>query len=245
MRSNFRTAYSAVAFPRLLATEFSPENAPRLPLFRMEPEAVADVAALPTLDEARGLSDIYFTIVHHEIGFLDRTVYEKKVTESCNGTVEDRAYDCVICGVTALGSFFAGGSAQPNEWRLLKTVKEVVQSSSVIYYPTINNIAAWILHTVYLRLTTRPNGAWLSSCALTHILESIGLYKDQGSAPFSPPSSAAMIDNAEIEYRRRWFWVGWSLNAAVSCEYGRIKIHLDVTCRKPRADSNTPRLSLR
>ena len=244
VRAKFWTAYSAVAFPRLLATEYSAENAPRVHCFawnmgirQEEPEADADVASLLTLDEARRLSDIYFTIVHPEIGFLDRAVYEKNMMDRWNGALEDRGYDCVICGVTALGSFFAGSLAHANERRLVKTVKEVLQSSSVIYYPTINHIAAWILRTIYLRLTTRPNGAWLSSCALAHILESTGIYKDQGSAPFLSTKESSMSD-AEIEYRRRLFWIGWSLNGMISCEYGRTKVELDVTCRKPRDDSN-------
>ena len=245
VRAKFWTAYSSVAFPRLLATEYSAENAPRLHCFawnmgirQEEPEAEADVASLLTLDEARRLSDVYFAIVHPEMGFLDRGVYEKNVTDTWNGRLEDRGYDCVICGVTALGSYFAGQEAHPSEWRLVRTVKEVLQSSSVIYYPTINHIAAWILRTIYLRLTTRPNGAWLSSCALAHILESTGIYKDQGSAPFVSSSSENSVDIAEIEYRRRLFWVGWSLNGMISCEYGRTKIELEVTCRKPQNDGN-------
>ena len=245
VRAKFWQAYSAVGFPRLLATEYNADNAPRLHCFawnvgirQEEPEAEADVAALLSLDEARRLSEVYFTIVHPEIGFLDRASYEKKVMQRWNGMHEDRGYDCVICGVTALGSFFAGSSAHANEWRLVKTGKDVLQSSSVIYYPTINHIAAWILRTIYLRLTTRPNGSWLSSCALTHILESTGIYKDQAAAPFSPPSQEGGIDNEEIEYRRRLFWIGWSLNGVISSEYGRTKIELDVTCRKPRLDEN-------
>ena len=242
VRAKFWTAYSAVAFPRLLATEFNADNAPRLHSFawnvgirQEEPEAEADVAALLTLEEARRLSDIYFRIVHPEIGFLDRAAYELKVEQRWNGTLEDRGYDCVICGVTALGSYFAGTTAHPSEPKLVHTMKVVLQSSSVVYYPSVAHIAAWILRSMYMRLTTRPNGAWLSTCALTHILESTGLYKDQAAAPFdSSPESA--IDSAEIEYRRRLFWVGYSLNGIIACEYGRTKIELEVTCYKPQAD---------
>ena len=242
VRAKFWTAYSAVAFPRLLATEFNAENAPRLHCFAWnvgirpeEPEAEADVASLLTLDEARRLADVYFAIVHPDIGFLDRNVYEKNVTDRWNGSLDDRGYDCVICGVTALGSYFAGQGAHPNEQKFVRTLKEVLQSSSVIYYPTISHIAAWILRTVYLRLTTRPNAAWLSSCALVHLLESTGIYKDQGSTPFVSAESSVGI--AEIEYRRRLFWVAWSLNGMISCEYGRTKIELEVTCRKPQNDA--------
>ena len=245
VKAKFWTSYSAIAFPRLLGAEFSPENAPRLHCFAWnvgvrpeEPEAEANVTVLLTLEECRKLSAVYFDIVHPEIGFLDRAVYEEKCTKRWSQRSEDCAYDCVICGVACLGSFFLGADGHPNEARLQRTVKEVVQSSSVIYYPSINHIAAWILRTIYLRLTTRPNGSWLSSCALTHILESTGIYKDQGYAPFNTPVCGAGIDETEIEYRRRLFWIGWSLNAILGTEYGRTKIELDVTCQKPRQDKN-------
>ena len=243
VRAKFWQAYSSIGFPRLLAAEYNAENAPKLHCFawnvgirQEEPEAEPDVAALLTFDEAKRLSDVFFRAVHPEISFLDPVVYYKNVERRWNGTLEDRSYDCVICGVTGVGSYFSGAAAHPNEWKLVRMMKEVVQSSSVVYYPTTNHIAAWILRTIYQRLTTQPNAAWLSSCALTHILESTGLYKDQAAAPFCEEGG---IGSAEIEYRRRLFWIGWSLNSIVSCEYGRTKIELDATCRKPQLDGNT------
>ena len=236
VRSRYVSASSAVAFPRILGVEFAQGPAPRVHSFawnlgvRAELSSIQpDVTKLLSLEQAKRLSDVYFTVVHPCFSFLKQTDFERDCTSRWLGSSTDREIDAIICGVSALGSFFSGDANQIIETALVEHAREILQSSSVLIYPTLKNVGAWILRTIYLRLTTRPHASWIASCTSMHISEATGLHKDLSKGlPKRIP-----IDN---ESRRRIFWTAWSLHTILSLEYGRVRVDLPHTCEDPSPD---------
>ena len=234
-KSRYMAAASAVTFPRILGVELAQGQAPRIHSFawnlgiRAEiPPAQADVTRLISLEEVEELSMIYFAVVHAHFGFLDHASFLRDCTNRWLGSSTNHQDDTIICGVAALGSFFSSAPNQALETVLVEHAREVLQSSSVVYFPGPKTVGAWILRTLYLRLTTRPHASWIASCTAVHISEATGLHKDlpKDLAQRSP-------GNADDELRRRMFWTVWSLHTILSYEYGRSSINLPYTCRDP------------
>ena len=233
-KPRYMMATSAVAFPRILGSELAEGKAPRVHSFawnlgiRAEPPPIKpDVTRLISLEQAKSLSKVYFAVVHPCFAFLDVETFEQSCTDRWLNHLTDHSMDTIICGVAALGSFFSGND-QALETSLMEHAKEVLQGSSVLYHPGPTHVGAWILRTLYLRLTTRPHASWIASCTAMHISEATGLHIElhKGVSQQNP-----MDTNSEL--MRRMFWTSWSLHTILSYEYGRTRIDLQCTCQDP------------
>lgn len=145
-------------------------------------------------------------------------------------------YDAVILGVAALGSFFCKVNPHPNEEVFVQRSQSILDGRGHLSSPDTATVAAWILRTLYLRLTTRPNSAWLASATTMHMVEATGLHKDLHTIAtvLSKRAPRYVEATAEADTRRRLFWVARALNIIISYEYGRSRVEFDIiTSQKP------------
>ena len=225
---------SAVAFPRLLGMQLGANKAPRLHSFawnlgvRSEPPLnTLDITKFISLNDVYIYSNHYFLVVNPTFEILDQQEFIHRASLRWTGNAPQDAlnYDAVICGAVALGYFCSQKSDTGVEASLTAFAKDRLESVGLMKPPTIDLIAAWILRTIYLRATSRPQASWIASNTVMHLIEASGLHRELSSiAVIYPSSNSGDIDQAQILYRRRLFWVGRAINALFSYEYSRPRI---------------------
>lgn len=246
VKTRFVRANSAVAFPRILGMDLESDSIPRLHSFawhlgvRAEPnEPLPELTSQMTWQDMQNLATVYFRVVKPEFGLLDEAEFLEQVSArfSDPAGTKDRDIDSVAFGVAALGSFFSP-SPHPSEQQFFVDARRILVQRSISNAPTPNHVAGWILRTLYLRLTSRPHGSWMSSCIAMHQVEASGLHKEiQTIAVVYPPTTA---DHKLAKWRRRLFWIARALNTILSFEYGRTRVNFDVvTTKKFAAEHGT------
>ncbi|KAK4623054.1 hypothetical protein CLAFUR0_07191 [Fulvia fulva] len=236
VKTRFVRANSAVAFPRILGMDLESDSIPRLHSFawhlgiRPEPqEEPVGIATHLTLADMQNYANVYFQVVKPEFGLLEEAEFMEQVTARWNDPVGIRDIDSVALGVAALGSFFSP-KPHPKEDAIFMDARNVLVAKSISNSPTPHHVAGWILRTIYLRLTSRPHGAWISSCITMHQIEASGLHKEiQTIAVVYPPT---VTDHKLAKNRRRLFWISRALNIILSFEYGRSRVNFDVVTTK-------------
>ena len=196
---------------------------------RTEPFSTVQAAVCRYLkySEMMVFSELYFDVIDPVFHFIDRQRYFDRCSvlwSSGSSVLED--FEALISGVVCLGSFFSH-TPSPLEATLFEHAKLVLDRGSA-YGPStlsLDQVAGWILRTLYLRLTTRSHPAWFSSCATMHIAEAMALHADLNyisSTGVYPP-----LQNPEfLESRRNLFSCACFLNALISADAGRSKVTL-------------------
>lgn len=213
------------------------ESIPRLHSFawhtgiRTEPvEETVDITTLLTWADVLHLAKAYFMAVNPEFGLLDEADFMDQAVARFTNSKGYSDVDAVILGVVALGSFFSP-NPHPKENDFVFGARNILVQKSITLSPSINNVAGWILRTVYLRLCSRPHGSWLSSSITMHNVEASGLHKEVQTIavvyPAAPPG-----DHKLAKTRRRLFWIARALNLILSFEYGRSRVSFDVITTK-------------
>ncbi|KAK3679787.1 hypothetical protein LTR78_000163 [Recurvomyces mirabilis] len=236
VKTRFVRANSAIAFPRILGMDLESESIPRLHSFawhcgiRAEiMEDTVDVTTLLTWKDLKRLAGIYFSVVNVEFGLLEAATFEAQATARWKQPTGRNDVDAVMLGVVALGSFFSSAPhAKENDF--VRGARELLMEKSV-NHPTTNNVAGWVLRTIYLRLASRPHGSWISSCVAMHQAEASGLHKEVQTIAVVYPA-APTGDHKVAKARRRLFWVARALNIILSFEYGRSRVAFDVITTK-------------
>ena len=198
--------------------------------------AVGRVCELISLQSSLPFFSIYFDEVNMLFGALVHDDFMKRCTSSWGSGGGGPDFEAIICGVITLGSLFSNSNPCPMELELIELARRLLVSSlSATPAPvTLDHVAAWILRSLYLRLTTRPHLSWLSTCTTLHLAESVGLHQEMDDAQLYRDDPHRNLDVIELESRRRVFWVALSLNRILSAEYGRSRVHVEnISCRKP------------
>ncbi|KXS95386.1 hypothetical protein AC578_1904 [Pseudocercospora eumusae] len=245
VKTRFVRANSAIAFPRILGMDLESENIPRLHSFawhlgiRPEPaEERINISQHISWVEFQNLASAYFKMVRPEFGLIDEADFMEAMAARFLEPSGLKDIDCVALGIAALGSFFSA-TPHPKEEAMFLDAKRVLVQRSIGNSPTPNQIAGWILRTIYLRLTSRPHGAWMSSCIAMHQVEASGLHKEIQTIAVVYPQ-VPTNDHKLAKNRRRLFWIARSLNTILSFEYGRTRVTFDVvTTKKFAAESGT------
>ncbi|PQE31995.1 Rdr1p protein [Rutstroemia sp. NJR-2017a WRK4] len=242
LKSRYMSQHSAVAFPRSLGVEFQSANPPPLHSFAWNcgirpeeaPAAHTDLSHLISRDDFDRYSDIYSRTVQPPFGFLDWPYFMQRAEEYWNSPGRDLVFGALIGGVVALGSFFGFRNGHPRELDIVQHVKTVLEDPTFGRFPSIDQINAWSLRTLYLRLSSRPHVAWLASCIALHLAEATGLHQEVQSVLLTTDAEGQTkrIDEAEVERARRTFWMTWSIHTIISYEYGRSAVILNsITCK--------------
>jgi hypothetical protein len=243
-KSRFVSAHSMIAYPRSVGVDLKMANPPRLHSYAWHtgirperpPPVSSRVCDMLSLEQSRPFFDAYFNLVNPIYSTInhDNFLQRCKLYWASPGIGID--FEAVVCGVIALGSIFSGPNACPMEWELMDQARLVLEMS--VSQPPGNvssdHVVAWILRSLYLRLTTRPHLSWVAICTTVHLAEAIGLHQELDTVTFTVEGSPQLFGAEERESRRRIFWVAWSLNRLFAAEYGRSRAHVDnIRCRQP------------
>jgi hypothetical protein len=248
IKTRFTSAYSAVAWPRRLGIKLGMPNPPRLQAYGWNPGTRAEVNPVPknnvcnivSLSEARRCADIYFKEVHPYFGIFDQGMFNERCEDFWVSMRRGTDFEACICGVIALGSYFSTAkSSQPTppcpvEAEVVEHGKYLLDFSFAHPPATISvkHVAAWILRALYLRLTTRPNIAWMASCTSVHLAEATGLHREISEFQMKPDMPRQLTE-MEIDIRRRTFWVATAFNQFLASEYGRTVVRVDLISCQP------------
>lgn len=247
-KTRFVRANSAVAFPRILGMAFESDSIPRLHSFgwhlglRAQPQlAQIDITALLTWADMQRLAQTYFSIVKPQIGLLEEGLFWERISARFAAPTGHNDLDAVALGVAALGSYFSE-DAHALETEFASHAKTLLISKSMDISPSLDDVAAWILRTLYLRLTQRPHASWLASMITMHQIESSGLHKELQTIAVVYPATSQTARNSKV--RRRLFWVARALNVLIAFDFGRtrrLRSNIDIVTTKrfaPEAGSS-------
>ena len=239
-------ASSAIAFARGVGMDLGMTYPPRLHSYawntgiRPEPLSpmISGVRQLMSFNNSKPFFDAYFEAVNPLYGILNQDDFIQRCVAFWSLRGLRTEFEAVICGVISLGSLFSNGNPCTMESELVQHSKLLLESciSQPPALVSLDHVAAWILRSLYLRLTTRPHLSWLASCTTMHLAEATGLHQEIETIQFAVDGFPPPFKTQELDSRRRVFWVAWSLNRLLSAEYGRSPTCLDnVRCRKPCA----------
>ncbi|KIW85126.1 hypothetical protein Z517_00515 [Fonsecaea pedrosoi CBS 271.37] len=200
----------------------------------------ADVVPRPivetiSLSEMEALATVYFKEIHAVYGFLDENSVRRLIATRWYDNATMQSYDCVdsvLCGIAALGCVF---SKQPLslEMQLAKSAQTALAQSVLLPTPSTDDVVAWLLRVMYLRLTASPHITWMATCTMMHVLEAARLHFDEGDEPL--PSSNG--GEGGRESRRRIYLVAQLFNIWISFDCGRSRVELrGASCQLPSPD---------
>lgn len=225
---------SGAAFARLLTITLDPSDQSSPPLRMLawnlylgERRAIAPPLPLARLTdilpeaEMHRLATIYLEKVHPCYGFVNREMLSESIAYVWRGPSSAGAQHAVLCGVAALACLFSGAQDLTGEVSLVALAKHLLDLATADA-PDVHTATAWLLRTVYLRLTARPEEAWLASCTTLHVIDAAGLISGVGrSSAFSKPQDPRTVDMGQ-----RIFRVAQHLNMWMSYDLGRSRVVL-------------------
>ncbi|RFU23848.1 hypothetical protein B7463_g12487, partial [Scytalidium lignicola] len=235
-KGRFSYAHSGVVLPRKLSQQIQLQEDLKFHSYgwnlgiRPEPQKAVAPAVRDhlTFQDLTFYSRIYFDVVDPVYHF----VYRARFFDRCakywlaeKPELDD--IEALISGVVALGSFFAAVPS-PAESQLVEHTKTILDTGCA-YAParlSMDQAAAWILRTLYLRLTTRPHLSWYASCTAVHVVEAMGLHVDLETVDLAGDDSMETLTSDFISSRRSIVECAVFLNAVISAEYGRSRISL-------------------
>lgn len=232
--------HSAIAFPRSLGLEFLSADPPRLHSFAwhcgIRPEENANthgrISDLVSKREYCRLLKKYILVVHPIFDIVDPEELERSAEKYWGGEEKFSDYEAVVAGVIALGSFFSGKLGHPRELEVVQFAKGILDDPAFSRAPSVEQVSAWVLRTIYLRATARPHIAWLTSCVTIHLAEAIALHHEIDRSGLSTIRKIPLNRATEFcERARSLFWCAWSINAILSYDYGQSSVVLsEITC---------------
>lgn len=179
--------HSAVAFPQWLGENLQSRSPPRVHSFayntgirkELSYSVSFHIQDYITWAEVHDSLDIYATVIDPVFGFVDIEELRQKSHDHWNGKDQGCNFEAVISGVIGLASLFSKVLCEARELRVVQHVKDILNDPAVVRYPRLATIQAWILWVIYIRSTSRPGTAWLYSCIMMHLCETIGVYKER------------------------------------------------------------------
>lgn len=253
VKGRFSNAHSSILLPRRIGQTMDLDASLRFHSYgwnvntRLEPAAflAPAVCRLLTFHDLHLYSRVFFDVVDPIYHFIDQQKFLDQcsqywATENQNlGDIE-----AVVSGVVALGSFFSE-IPSPVESSLIEHAKQILDLGCA-YAPgriSLNQVAGWILRTLYLRLTTRPHLCWYASCSTMHVVEAMGLHVDLRDVDVVTRDSDQSLPEC-TSTRSGLFECALFLNSIISAEYGRSRVILqDATEPSHDSDSQLMRLS--
>ncbi|KAJ5125431.1 C6 transcription factor [Penicillium atrosanguineum] len=225
--------YSSIAFPLYVGLEVQATTIPRLHSFayhtgiRKEPPCAVTCEAAQKIswNTMRSLLEVYTATVHPVFGFLDLDQVFMLCERHWHGQPQDMAFEAMISGVVATASLFSGTLDQDTEMWFILHQKEILEDCVISRFPSLEQIAAWIMRTIYMRCTSRPHVTWLSSCTAMHLVEAAGLHH---ASEFVMQTTGNATPSTEMfNIINRTAQVATCLHTLISFEYGRSIITLN------------------
>lgn len=128
------------------------------------------LTAILSETEMQDLATVYFEKFHPCYGFVDRESLFHSISKAWNMQSRSDARDALICGVAVIACVFSNSRNPAVEQSLVDLAKRLLDPSTA-GAPSRCLAAAWLLRTVYLRLTAKPEEAWIASCTTLHVID--------------------------------------------------------------------------
>lgn len=219
--------HSSVAFPLYVGLEVQATKLPRLHSFayhtgiREEPLCAVDhkLSGRIPWNIARSLVEVYTAIVHPIFGFLDLEHFGSRCEKHWHGQPQDLVFEATVCGVLGIASLFNGELDDETETWTIAHAKEILEDCVISRFPSLEQLAAWILRTIYVRCTGRPHVTWLCSCNIMHLVEATGLHH---TSEFIMQTTGSVTPSDEtLRTVNRTAQVAHCLHVLIAFEYGR------------------------
>lgn len=225
--------YSSIAFPLYVGLEVQATKIPRLHSFayhtgiRKEPPCAVTCEAAQKIpwNTTRSLIEVYTATVHPVFGFLDMDQLYVRCEKHWHGQSQDLVFEAMMSGVIATASLFSGTLDQDTEMWFILHAKEILEDCVISRFPSLEQIAAWTLRTIYMRCTARPHVTWLSSCTVMHLVEAAGLHHASEFVMQTTGNAAPSPEMFNIV--NRVARVATCLHVLIAFEYGRSIITLN------------------
>ena len=175
----------------------------------------------------RSQLEFFFITIHPVFGFLDNDHLYERCEKHWHGQPQSPAFEAIISGLLALTSLFNGSLGQEEEMWLTLHAKEILEDPFVSRFPSIDQVAAWILRTIYLRATTRPHVAWICGCTMMHLVEATGLHQAPQFVMLATSKGVEGSTQELSDIVKRTAWVAHCLHVVIAYEYGRSVMNLD------------------
>ena len=244
LKTRYVGLHSAVAFPHFMGREFQSANPPNLHSFAwncgIRPEETSDahinLRDLISREDFERFAGVYFYTVHPICGVLDQEQFLQTSEIFWASPNRPSAFEAIMAGVVALGSFFSPTLAHPQETQIVHYAKGLLEDPAFNRLPSIHQVSAWVLRTLYLRATTRPHVAWLASCLTMHMAEACGLHHEIDMVVLTSGENASLgQDEHGREQVRKLFWCAWAINQMLSYDYARSRVLFSsISCKKPK-----------
>lgn len=236
--------HSSVAFPLYVGLEVQATKLPRLHSFayhsgiRKEPLCAVDhkLSGRIPWNIARSLIDVYTAIVHPIFGFLDMEHLGTLCEKHWHGQPQDLVFEATVCGVLGIASLFNEELDEETETWTIAHAKDILEDSVISRFPSLEQVAAWILRTIYVRCTGRPHVTWLCSCNIMHLVEATGLHHTSEFIMQTTGSATPSVET--LRTVNRTAEVANSLHVLIAFEYGRSIMPIT---RQPPDSGDTPK----
>ncbi|KAJ4300659.1 hypothetical protein N0V90_002746 [Kalmusia sp. IMI 367209] len=171
--------------------------------------------------DMQGLAVIYFAKIDPCYGFVNRDQVNGGIQKRWLPDSRQSTFDAVLCGIAAIGCVFSNLQDLQTEANLFNLAKSFLNLSGPENI-SVDIATAWVLCTVYLRLTATPDETWIASCTALHIIDAAGLHcEPDANASFRSASHVCAPDT-----RRRILGVARHLNVWLSFDLGRTRVIL-------------------
>ncbi|GKZ75137.1 hypothetical protein AnigIFM50267_002870 [Aspergillus niger] len=221
-------ANSGAAFIRNMGDNIDPTSTTKLNLFgwntghRQLPSSVDSVAPfslfeITSFEAIKCLAGVYFDKVNPCYGLLDPKRFFRRLELRSNLPLACDPYDSTFAGVAALGSLFSQHDVTLTETQLVQYARSMLEGNDACS-PSVEILTGWILHLLYMRMTSKPYPTWLASSNMMHMLEASGIHR------WSSTECEARALESEIAPRERLVGVAQHLNLWVSFDLGLSRV---------------------
>ncbi|CAG8350423.1 unnamed protein product [Penicillium salamii] len=167
----------------------------------------------------RHLTDIYFQEIQPVYKFLDRDMLDTAIAALQRDEVSDCSMDSVLLGVAALACLFSEQETTLED-EIIQNARASLEYSTTLESPTVNHVVAWLLRVIFLRFNGSPNAAWIASCTLMHMVETVNLHLDSHSGNSSAPTDGWYSPRL----KRQIYCTAQIFNTWISYEYGKPRV---------------------
>ncbi|KAB8068692.1 hypothetical protein BDV29DRAFT_65131 [Aspergillus leporis] len=224
-KSRYAGASAAMAFPHILGAALGSDSPPKMRSFAynfgIRPEEASNthclLGKLISEEDLGFFSGVYFSVLAPIGDVLDPRIYAQRCRDYYHGFGSTEvAFAAVAAGVASLGSFLSP-NRHPRESDLVQYAKAILDDPASMRMLSIDHIIAWGMRVFYLRATTRPNNAWIASCTLMHLCETVGLHEEGNIKKMASMAGAAVLGH-DADRLRRIFWISWAGHNMLSYE---------------------------
>lgn len=238
-KSRYAGASAAMAFPHILGVALGSDSPPKMRSFAynfgVRPEEPSSthclLGKLISEEDLSFFSSVYFSVLAPIGDVLDPRIYAQRCRDYYSGSGSTGvAFAAVAAGVASLGSFLSP-NRHPRESDLVRYAKAILDDPASMRMLSIDHIVAWGMRVLYLRATTRPSNAWIASCTLMHLCETVGLHEEGNIKKMASMAGAAIVGH-DADRLRRIFWISWAGHNMLSYEQDCTAVHFRaVTCQ--------------